>query len=111
MESFALKNPETIKQEMDKLADQMSEAKYNYNLLDSNTKVIFSKLCLEAKNKYNCSMAEAEKHAYIQQDYKKHIEGLAIASSEYDRIKAKFNNYVSDVEYMRSYISAQKHLN
>ena len=111
MESFALKNPETIKQEMDKLADQMSEAKYNYNLLDSNTKVIFSKLCLEAKNKYNCSMAEAEKHAYIQQDYKKHIEGLAIASSEYDRIKAKFNNYVSYVEYMRSYISAQKHLN
>ena len=111
MESFALKNPETIKQEMDKLADQMSEAKYKYNLLDSNTKVIFSKLCLEAKNKYNCSMAEAEKHAYIQQDYKKHIEGLAIASSEYDRIKAKFNNYVSYVEYMRSYISAQKHLN
>ena len=111
MESFALKNPETIKQEMDKLADQMSEAKYNYNLLDSNTKVIFSKLCLEAKNKYNCSMAEAEKHAYIQQDYKKHIEGLAIASSEYDRIKAKFNNYVSYVEYMRSYISAQKNLN
>ena len=111
MESFALKNPEIIKQEMDKLADQMSEAKYNYNLLDSNTKVIFSKLCLEAKNKYNCSMAEAEKHAYIQQDYKKHIEGLAIASSEYDRIKAKFNNYVSYVEYMRSYISAQKHLN
>ena len=111
MESFALKNPETIKQEMDKLADQMSEAKYNYNLLDSNTKVIFSKLCLEAKNKYNCSMAEASNHAYIQQEYKKHIEGLAIASSEYDRIKAKFNNYVSYVEYMRSYISAQKHLN
>jgi uncharacterized protein YlxP (DUF503 family) len=111
MESFALKNPETIKQEMDKLADEMAEAKYKYNLLDSNTKVIFSKLCLEAKNKYNCSMAEAEKHAYIQQEYKKHIEGLAIASSEYDRIKAKFNNYVSYVEYMRSYISAQKHLN
>jgi uncharacterized protein YlxP (DUF503 family) len=111
MESFALKNPETIKQEMDKLADQMSEAKYKYNLLDSNTKVIFSKLCLEAKNKYNCSMAEAEKHGYVHPDYSKHLAGLATASSEYDRIKAKFNNYVSYVEYMRSYISAQKHLN
>lgn len=111
MESFALKNPEIIKQEMNKLADEMAEAKYRYNLLDSNTKVIFSKLCLEAKRKHNCSMSEAEKHAYIQQEYKLHIEGLATASSEYDRIKAKFNNYVSYVEYMRSYISAQKHLN
>jgi len=110
MESFALKNPQTIKEEMDKLADDMAEAKYKYNLLDSNTKVIFSKLCLEAKNKYNCSMSEAEKHAYIQDEYKTHIEGLATASSEFDRIKAKFNNYVSYVEYMRSYISAQKHL-
>ena len=110
MESFALKNPETIKQEMDKLADEMSEAKYKYNLLDSNTKVIFSKLCLQAKQKHNCSMSEAEKHAYIQDEYKLHIEGLATASSEFDRIKAKFNNYVSYVEYMRSYISAQKHL-
>ena len=111
MESFALKNPELIKQEMDKLADQMAEAKYNYNLLDSNTKVIFSKLCLEAKYKHNCSMSEAEKHSYVHPDYSKHLAGLATASSEYDRIKAKFNNYVSYVEYMRSYISAQKHLN
>jgi hypothetical protein len=111
MESFALKNPELIKQEMDKLADQMAEAKYNYNLLDSNTKVIFSKLCLEAKREHNCSMAEAEKHGYVHPDYSKHLAGLATASSEYDRIKAKFNNYVAYVEYMRSYISAQKHLN
>ena len=110
MESFALKNPETIKEEMDQLADQMAEAKYKYNLLDSNTKVIFSKLCLNAKRTFNCSIAEAEKHAYIQDEYKQHIEGLAIASSEFDRTKAKFNNYVSYVEYMRSYISAQKHL-
>ena len=39
MESFALKNPETIKQEMDQLADDMAEAKYKYNLLESNSKV------------------------------------------------------------------------
>jgi uncharacterized protein YlxP (DUF503 family) len=111
MESIALKNPETIKQELDKLADEMAEARYKYNLLDSNTKVIFSKLCLQAKREYNCSMSEAEKHAFIQQDYKKHIEGLATASSEYERIKAKFNNYCAYVEYMRSYLSCQKHLN
>lgn len=110
MESLSLKNPQLILEELNQLADQMAEAKYKYNLLDSNTKVIFSKLCLEAKNKYNCSMAEAEKHGYIQQEYKLHIEGLATASSEYDRIKAKFNNYTSYVEYLRSYISAQKHL-
>lgn len=110
MESFALKNPETIKQEMDQLADQMAEAKYKYNLLDSNTKVIFSKLCLAAKQKHNCSMAEAEKHGYVHPDYSTHLTGLATASSEYDRIKAKFNNYTSYVEYLRSYISAQKHL-
>jgi hypothetical protein len=111
MESFALKNPETIKQEMDQLADDMAEAKYKYNLLESNSKVIFAKLCLAAKNEFNCSMSESEKHAYVNPEWKKHIEGLATASSEYDRIKAKFNNYVSYVEYMRSYISAQKHLN
>lgn len=111
MEAIALKNPETILQELNKLADDMAEAKYKYNLLDSNTKVIFSKLCLQAKREYNCSMSECEKIAFTQQEYKKHIEGLATASSEYDRIKAKFNNYVSYVEYMRSYISAQKHLN
>ena len=46
MEAIALKNPETILQELNKLADDMAEAKYKYNLLDSNTKVIFSKLCL-----------------------------------------------------------------
>ena len=53
MESIALKNPEAIKQELDKLADDMAEARYKYNLLDSNTKVIFSKLCLQAKKDYN----------------------------------------------------------
>jgi hypothetical protein len=111
MESIALKNPETIKQEMDKLADEMADAKYKYNLLDSNTKVIFSKLCLEAKHQHNCSMAEADKHAFVHPEYSQHIAGLATAASEYDRIKAKFNNYVSYVEYMRSYISCQKHLN
>ena len=110
MEVLSLKNPEKVLEELNKLADDMAKAKYEYNLLDSNTKVIFSKLCLNAKRTFNCSMAEAEKHAYIQDEYKTHIEGLATASSEFDRIKAKFNNYVSYVEYMRSYISAQKHL-
>jgi uncharacterized protein YlxP (DUF503 family) len=111
MEVLSLKNPEEILKQLNELADQMAEAKYNYNLLDSNTKVIFSKLCLEAKREFNCSMAEAEKHGYVHPDYSKHLAGLATASSEYDRIKAKFNNYVAYVEYMRSYISAQKHLN
>ena len=111
MEVLSLKNPEEILKQLNELADQMAEAKYNYNLLDSNTKVIFSKLCLEAKHKHNCSMSEAEKHSYVHPDYSKHLAGLATASSEYDRIKAKFNNYVAYIEYMRSYISAQKHLN
>jgi len=111
MEVLSLKNPEEILKKLNELSDEMAEARYKYNLLDSNTKVIFSKLCLQAKREYNCSMSEAEKHAFIQQDYKKHIEGLATASSEYERIKASFNNYNSYVEYMRSYLSCQKHLN
>jgi uncharacterized protein YlxP (DUF503 family) len=111
MESIALKNPEEILKKLNELSNEMADFRYKYNLLDSHTKVIFSKLCLQAKKKYNCSMSEAEKHAYIQQDYKLHLEGLATASSEYERIKAKFNNYCSYVEYMRSYLSCQKHLN
>lgn len=111
MESLSLKNPDDILKKLNELSDAMAEAKYKYNLLDSNTKVIFSKLCLQAKQKHNCSMSEAEKHAYIQQEYKLHIEGLATASSEYDRLKANFNNYTSYVEYLRSYLSCQKHLN
>lgn len=111
MDSIALKNPETILEELNKLSDEMAEARYNYNLLDANSKVIFSKLCLLAKNEFNCSISEAEKHAYTNSDWKKHIEGLATASSEYDRIKAKYNNYVSYIEYLRSYLSCQKHLN
>jgi uncharacterized protein YlxP (DUF503 family) len=75
------------------------------------TKVIFAKICLQAKQKYNCSMAEASNHAYTNEEYKKHIKGLAAASSEYDRLKANFNNYTSYIEYLRSYLSCQKHLN
>lgn len=111
MESFALKNPDDILKKLNELSDAMAEARYKFNLLDSNSKVIFSKLCLLAKNEFNCSIAEAEKHAYTNSEWKKHIEGLATASSEYDRLKANFNNYTSYVEYLRSYLSCQKHLN
>lgn len=111
MESLSLKNPDDILKKLNELSDAMAKARYNYNLLDGMTKVIFAKLCLEAKQKYNCSMAEASNHAYINAEYKKHIKGLAAASSEYDRLKANFNNYTSYVEYLRSYLSCQKHLN
>ena len=111
MESIALKNPEKVLQELNKLADEMAEARYQYNLLDSMTKTIFSRLCLQAKKEYNCSMAEADKHGYTSEEYLTHIEGLSTAAKNYDNLKAKYNNYLAYVEYMRSYLSCQKHLN
>lgn len=111
MESIALKNPDKILEELNNLADDMAEARYQYNLLDSMTKTIFSRLCLEAKKEYNCSMAEAEKHAYTRETYLTHIEGLSASAKKYDSLKAKYNNYNAYIEYLRSYLSCQKHLN
>lgn len=110
MESIALKNPEEVLQKLNELSDEMAEAKYEYKLIDENGKNIFSKLCLHYRNQ-SSSMSEAEKRAYADKDWLEYTKGLAAASSKFEKIKARFNNYVSYIEYMRSYLSCQKHLN
>lgn len=111
MDIAQLKTPEEIKQELDKLSDDMSEAKYKANLLELNNKILIAKLTINQKTELECSITEAEKRAYASKDYLEFAEGLSVAVSNYEKLKAKYNNYLSYIEYMRSWISCQKHLN
>jgi len=69
MHDLALKNPDQIKQELDSISEQMSEALYTFRRCEEFKKITFSQITLTKKLEKNCSVAEAEKWAYADDKY------------------------------------------
>ena len=104
------KNPDELKLELDTLSDRMSELLYQFRILDSHTKMILSKLTLEEKGNSNISIAQAEKHAYCDKNYKIIIEGLLVAEKNYSIAKGKYSNLQSWCELYRSWLVTNREL-
>ena len=110
MEHFTLKTPETIKEELDQASDDMANKQYDYKRLDEHKKIISEMLTINYKLEKGCSMTEAKSYALSDDNYKTHIEGLLEAEKIYTKAKSNYANLLSTLEYMRSWISCQKHI-
>jgi hypothetical protein len=110
MEHFTLKTPETIKEELDQASDDMANKQYDYKRLDEHKKIISEMLTIKYKLEKGCSMTEAKSYALSDDNYKTHIEGLLEAEKIYTKAKSNYANLLSTLEYMRSWISCQKHI-
>lgn len=110
MEDFALKNPDDIKQELDILSDEMSNALYDFRRCEEFRKITFSQLTLTNKMEKNCSVAEAEKWAYTSNEYKIIIEGLLAAEKNYSIAKGKYANLQSWIDLYRSWLVTNREL-
>jgi hypothetical protein len=110
MEHFTLKTPETIKEELDQASDDMANKQYDYKRLDEHKKIISEMLTIKYKLEKGCSMTEAKSYALSDDNYKTHIEGLLEAEKIYTKSKSNYANLLSTLEYMRSWISCQKHI-
>ncbi len=49
MEDFALKNPDTIKQELDSISEEMSNALYTFRRCEEFKKITFAQLTITKK--------------------------------------------------------------
>jgi len=105
-----LKTAEEIKEQLDTLSEVLSEKVYQYRLLEENKKILLSKLTVSEQVKNNCSVAQAEKIAMSSEEYKKHIVAYCVAEQEYSKAKFDYANMNSYIDYLRTYISAQKSL-
>ena len=110
MEHFTLKTPETIKEELDQASDDMANKQYDYKRLDEHKKIISEMLTIKYKLEKGCSMTEAKSYALSDDNYKTHIDGLLEAEKIYTKAKSNYANLLSTLEYMRSWISCQKHI-
>ena len=110
MEHFTLKTPETIKEELDQASDDMANKQYDYKRLDEHKKIISEMLTIKYKLEKGCSITEAKSYALSDDNYKTHIEGLLEAEKIYTKAKSNYANLLSTLEYMRSWISCQKHI-
>ena len=110
MEDIALKNPNEIKSELDSISEEMSNALYDFRRCEEFKKITFSQLTLTKKIEKNCSVAEAEKWAYSDAQYKIIIEGLLEAERKYSILKGKYANLQSWVDLYRSWLVTNREL-
>ena len=110
MEDFAQRNPDQIKQELDSISEEMAEALYEFRRCEEFKKITFSQITLTKKLEKNCSVAEAEKWAYSDDQYKTIIEGLLVAEKNYSILKGKYANLQSWVDLYRSWLVTNREL-
>jgi hypothetical protein len=110
MHDLSLKNPDQIKQELDFVSEQMSEALYTFRRCEEFKKITFSQITLTKKLEKNCSVSEAEKWAYSDANYATIIEGLLVAEKNYSILKGKYANLQSWVDLYRSWLVTQRDL-
>lgn len=110
MEAFTLKTPEQIKEELDTASDAVADTQYDYRRLEEHKKIAQEQLTLAFKIEKNCSMAEAKSHAIADSNYKILIDGIIESERKYSRAKSNYANLISKLDYMRSWISCQKHI-
>ena len=110
MHDLSLKNPDQIKQDLDSISEQMSEALYTFRRCEEFKKITFSQITLTKKLEKNCSVSEAEKWAYSDVNYATIIEGLLVAEKNYSIAKGKYANLQSWCELYRSWIVTNREL-
>jgi hypothetical protein len=110
MIDLSLKNPDEIKAELDSTSEEMANALYEFRRCEEFKKITFSHLTLAKKLEKNCSVAEAEKWAYTDDEYKTIIEGLLYAEKKYSIAKGKYSNLQSWVDLYRSWLVTNREL-
>lgn len=110
MHDLSLKNPDEIKAELDLVSEQMSNALYDYRRCEEFKKITFSQITITKKIEKSCSVAEAEKWAYTDDNYKTIIEGLLVAEKNYSILKGKYANLQSWVDLYRSWLVTNREL-
>ena len=110
MIDLSLKNPDEIKAELDLVSEEMSNALYDFRRCEEFKKITFSQITLTKKLEKNCSVAEAEKWAYSDDQYKTIIEGLLVAEKNYSILKGKYANLQSWVDLYRSWLVTNREL-
>ncbi len=111
MEHFTLKTPEEIKQELDTASDAVADAQYDYRRIEEHKKISLEQLTLSSKMEKNCSMAEAKSHAIADNNYKVLVDGAIESERKYSKKKSNYANLLATLEYMRSWIATQRHIN
>jgi hypothetical protein len=104
------KNPDQIKQELDSCSEELAHSLYEFRRCEEFKKITFSQITLTNKMEKNCSVAEAEKHAYCDKNYKIIIEGLLVAEKNYSIAKGKYSNLQSWCELYRSWLVTNREL-
>ena len=110
MHDLALKNPDQIKQELDSISEEMSNALYDFRRCEEFKKITFAQLTLTKKLEKNCSVSEAEKWAYADDNYATLVEGLLVAEKNYSILKGKYANLQSWVDLYRSWLVTNREL-
>ena len=110
MHDLSLKNPDDIKAELDSCSEELSNSLYEFRRCEEFKKITFSQITLTNKMEKNCSVAEAEIHAYCDKNYKIIIEGLLVAEKNYSIAKGKYANLQSWVDLYRSWLVTQRDL-
>ena len=110
MHDLSLKNPDDIKAELDICSDQLASSLYEFRRCEEFKKITFSQITLTNKMEKNCSVSEAEKHAYCDKNYKIIIEGLLVAEKNYSNARGKYSNLQSWVDLYRSWLVTQRDL-
>ena len=110
MHDLSLKNPDDIKAELDLCSEELANSLYEFRRCEEFKKITFSQITLTKKLEKNCSVAEAEKWAYSDENYKTIIEGLLVAEKNYSILKGKYANLQSWVDLYRSWLVTNREL-
>ena len=110
MHDLSLKNPDDIKAELDLCSEELANSLYEFRRCEEFKKITFSQITLTNKMEKNCSVAEAEKHAYCDKNYAIIIEGLLVAEKNYTLLKSKYANLVIFCDLWRSYMATNREL-
>ena len=76
-------NPEKIYQTLIETGNAMAQARYEWEMLDGQTKPILAQITIEAKRLEECSMAEASQIALTANTYRDHLKAVAKARLEF----------------------------
>jgi len=108
MHDLSLKNPDEIKQELDLVSEDVANCLYHYRRLEEFKKISLAQNTILNKEKLKCSVAEAEKWAYTDDNYKTIVEGLLVAEKNYSIAKGKYANLNAWCDLYRSWLVTQR---
>ena len=100
-------DPDKTFKAMEDAAEKLSEAIYEYVLVDEDKKSVLAIIELRQSGS---SQAEIERKARAQDEWREYIKGLATARRNYERAKAHYNNICALNENRRSKEATERYL-